>query len=89
LFVFSLFEIVEDALRSAVEAGKGRSDAADDAFATAEEQLDLYAAIHHASEQFVSLAPYRTTPQHSHFSEPFSGTFMISLRMLLRRTARS
>jgi len=49
-----LFEIVEDALRSAVEAGKGRSDIADEAFATAEEQLDQYALRYHASEQFVS-----------------------------------
>ncbi|KAH9059811.1 hypothetical protein EDB87DRAFT_728493 [Lactarius vividus] len=49
----SLFDTVENALRSAVEAGKGRSDSADDAFATAEEQLDQYTVRYHAREQDV------------------------------------
>ncbi|KAH9990185.1 hypothetical protein BJV77DRAFT_1151150 [Russula vinacea] len=49
----SLFETVEDALKSAVDAGKDRSDAADAAFATAEEELDWYAAWHHPKEQEV------------------------------------
>ncbi|KAH9174001.1 hypothetical protein EDB89DRAFT_1956215 [Lactarius sanguifluus] len=49
----SLFDTVENALRSAVEAGKGRSDLADDAFATAEEQLDQYTLHYHAREQGV------------------------------------
>jgi hypothetical protein len=52
----SLFETVEDALKSAVDAGKDRSDAADAAFATAEEELDWYAAWHHPKEQWV---PFR------------------------------
>ncbi len=47
----SLFETVEDALKSAVDAGKDRSDAADTAFATAEEELDWYAAWHHPKQQ--------------------------------------
>ncbi|KAH8986903.1 hypothetical protein EDB92DRAFT_1222953 [Lactarius akahatsu] len=49
----SLFDTVENALRSAVEAGKGRSDLADNAFATAEEQLDQYTLRYHAREQGV------------------------------------
>ena len=56
----SLLEIVENALKSAVEAGKGRSDDADEAFATAEEQLDQYAVRYHAREQYVSSLPSRT-----------------------------
>ncbi|KAI0291895.1 hypothetical protein BC826DRAFT_466784 [Russula brevipes] len=49
----SLFETVEDALKSAVDAGKERSEAADTAFATAEEELDWYAQWHHPKEQSV------------------------------------
>lgn len=49
----SLFETVEDALKSAVDAGKDSSDAADTAFATAEEALDWYAAWHHPKQQEV------------------------------------
>jgi hypothetical protein len=49
--LLSLFEAVEDALKSAVDAGKDRSDAADTAFATAEEALDWYAAWHHPKQQ--------------------------------------
>ncbi|KAH9953632.1 hypothetical protein BC827DRAFT_112547 [Russula dissimulans] len=49
----SLFETVESALKSAVDAGKERSEAADTAFATAEEELDWYAAWHHPEEQSV------------------------------------
>ncbi|KAI9430055.1 hypothetical protein H4582DRAFT_2020341 [Lactarius indigo] len=44
----SLFDTVDNALTSAVDAGKGRSDIADDAFATAEEQLDQYTVRYHA-----------------------------------------
>jgi hypothetical protein len=51
--LLSLFETVEDALKSAVDAGKDRSDAADTAFATAEEALDWYAAWHHPKQQWV------------------------------------
>ncbi len=51
--LLSLFETVEDALKSAVDAGKDRSDAADTAFATAEEELDWYAAWHHPKQQWV------------------------------------
>lgn len=50
---FSLFETVEDALKSAVDAGKERSETADTAFATAEEELDWYAQWHHPKEQCV------------------------------------
>ncbi|KAH9029889.1 hypothetical protein EDB84DRAFT_221640 [Lactarius hengduanensis] len=53
VLLYSLFDTVENALRSAVEAGKGRSDLADDAFATAEEQLDQYTLRYHAREQDV------------------------------------
>ena len=59
-FSSSLLDIVENALRSAVEAGKGRSDVADEAFATAEEQLDQYTLRYHAREQFVSSVSCRT-----------------------------
>lgn len=53
--LLSLFETVEDALKSAVDAGKDRSDTADAAFATAEEELDWYAAWHHPKQQWVPL----------------------------------
>ena len=56
----SLFETVEDALKSAVDAGKDRSDAADTAFATAEEELDWYAAWHHPKQQWVPFHLYCT-----------------------------
>jgi hypothetical protein len=49
----SLLETVEDALKSAVEAGKERSEAADTAFATAEEELDWYAGWQHPEQQYV------------------------------------
>lgn len=49
----SLLETVEDALRAAVDAGKERSDAADTAFATAEEELDWYAGWQHPEQQCV------------------------------------
>jgi hypothetical protein len=51
--LLSLLETVEDALKSAVEAGKERSDAADTAFATAEEELDWYAGWQHPEQQCV------------------------------------
>ncbi|KAF8266122.1 hypothetical protein EI94DRAFT_230125 [Lactarius quietus] len=64
----SLFEIVEYALRSAVEAGKGRSDVADEAFATAEEELDQYALRYHSKPfsgtyMILSRMPLRRTPR--------------------------
>ncbi|KAI9454221.1 hypothetical protein BJY52DRAFT_765416 [Lactarius psammicola] len=51
----SLFDIVDKALTSAVEAREGRhsSDVADKAFSTAEEQLDVYALSYHAREHGV------------------------------------
>ena len=49
----SLLETVEDALKSAVDAGKDRSEAADTAFATAEEELDWYAGWQHPEQQCV------------------------------------
>ncbi|KAI0291655.1 hypothetical protein B0F90DRAFT_1823678 [Multifurca ochricompacta] len=51
--LLSLFEIVEHALKSAVDAGKERSEDADNAFATAEEELDQYAAWYHPKQQSV------------------------------------
>ncbi|SRR6266571_9419700 len=60
VFLYSLFDIVDNALTSAVEAGEGRSDVADEAFATAEEQLDQYTVRYHAREQFVSSVSCRT-----------------------------
>jgi hypothetical protein len=51
--LLSLLETVEDALKSAVEAGKERSEAADSAFATAEEELDWYAGWQHPEQQCV------------------------------------
>jgi len=85
-FLYSLIEIVENALKSAVKAGKGRSDVADEAFATAEEKLDMYATHYHAREKFVSSVSYRTIEQDLYRPEVFSGTCIISLRLPLRRT---
>lgn len=57
----SLLETVEDALKSAVEAGKERSEAADTAFATAEEELDWYAGWQHPEQQCVLFTSCCTT----------------------------
>ena len=66
----SIFTTVEYALKSAVDAGKYRSDAADTAFATAEEELDWYAAWHYPKQQLV--------PIHSiHFVAPFANAHII------------
>ena len=53
LLLPSLLDTVEDALKSAVDAGKERSEAADTAFATAEEELDWYAAWQHPKQECV------------------------------------
>ncbi|KAI0259381.1 hypothetical protein BC834DRAFT_635938 [Gloeopeniophorella convolvens] len=49
----SIFEVVENALKLAVEAGKSRSQVADEAFATAEERLDRYAMDVHPTQESV------------------------------------
>ncbi|KAI0249015.1 hypothetical protein BJV78DRAFT_735311 [Lactifluus subvellereus] len=49
----SLFETVENALKSAVDAGKERCEATDIAFAAAEEHLDRYAAWYHPEQESV------------------------------------
>jgi len=56
--LLSLYDTIEDALKSAVDAGKDRSDAADTAFATAEEELDWYAAWHIPRQQWVPFHIY-------------------------------
>jgi hypothetical protein len=54
VLLFSLLETVEIALKSAVDAGKERSESADTAFGAAEEHLDQYAAWYHPEQECVS-----------------------------------
>ena len=55
--LLSLFETVESALKSAVDAGKERCEATDITFAAAEEHLDRYAAWYHPEQECVSCHP--------------------------------